>query len=75
MAKKKSLTNSFEYKGCKVEIHSKDGAEELRIDEEKIAIDRDADTGAYCSPDLPYQVHGTPEEIAKAIVDTKEIQA
>ncbi len=72
MAKKSKHVKKLDHQGCKIEIATYDVTEELKIDAKTIATSRDADTGAYVSPEAPYQAHGSLEELGKAIVDFRQ---
>ena len=66
-----NVVRSSGYKGSKIEVVAKGGDHEVQVDGKLIDTGRDSDTGAYVSSDLPYRVFGSLEEIAQAIVDTK----
>lgn len=73
MAKKPKNVKKLDHQGCKIEIVTHDVTEELKIDAKKIETSRDADTGAYVSPEAPYQAHGSLEELGKAIADNRQV--
>ncbi len=72
MAKKPKNVRKIDYQNCKIEIVKHDVTEELKIDAKAVETSRDADTGAYVSPEAPYRPHGSLEELAKAIVDSRQ---
>ncbi len=72
MAKKPKNVKKLDHHGCKIEIVTHDVTEELKIDAKTIETSRDADTGAYVSPEAPYQAHGSLEELGKAIADIRQ---
>lgn len=73
MAKKPKHVKKLDHQGCKIEIVTHDVTEELKIDAKTIETSRDADTGAYVSPEAPYQAHGSLEELGKAIADIRQV--
>ncbi len=72
MAKKPKNVKKLDHQGCKIEIETHDVTDELKIDAKTIETSRDADTGAYVSPEAPYQAHGSLEELGKAIADIRQ---
>ncbi len=72
MAKKPKNVQKIDYRNCKIEIATHDVTEELKIDGKATETSRDADTGGYVSSEAPYQVHGSLEELAKAIVEIRQ---
>ena len=72
MAKKPTNVKTLDHQGCKIEIVTHDVTEELKIDTKTTETSRDADTGAYVSPEAPYQAHGSLEELGKAIVEIRQ---
>lgn len=73
MAKPKpKKTDKVDYRNCKIEILHYDTDTEIRVDGKTVDIQRDSDTGAYLSPEAPYQTYATPEEAAKAVVDRRQ---
>jgi len=69
---KLNFVRSSDYKGSKIEVVMKSATHMVQLDGKLVDTDRDPDSGAYVSPDLPYQVFGSLEEIAQAVVDTKK---
>ena len=75
MAKKKAKkVEKSKYKDCEIEITFYDVEQELSIDKKVVDVLQDADTGAYSSPDLPYQTYGSLTEMAEKIIDSREAQ-
>lgn len=66
---KNSDVEQTSYKDHKIAIITKKGVSELRVDDKPIRTQRDADTGAYGSPELPYREFGSLDELGKAMVD------
>ena len=64
-----NLVEEIEYKGHKITIVMKEGRRELRLEEERRAVERDDDTESYRSPDLPYMTFPSLQELGKAMVD------
>ncbi len=64
-----NLVEEIEYKGHKITIVMKEGRRELRLEEERRAVERDDDTESYHSPDLPYMTFPSLQELGKAMVD------
>ena len=71
MAKKKKAAQSCDYKGCKIDVEVEGVVEGLKIDGTAVEIERDVDTSAYASPEAPYRVYGSLEELGKGIVDVR----
>ena len=69
--RKKKVVSDLEYRNCKIQVLERDVGHELHIDGKTTPAQRDADTGAYVSPEAPYQSFGTLEDLAKAIVDRR----
>ena len=72
MAKKKQqVIEEVDYKNSKIQVVAdpQTHAQELHIDDRVVHVERDDDTGAYYSPELPYQTHGSIQELAKALID------
>jgi hypothetical protein len=71
MAEGEAGTQSCTYKDCKIEIMQAGVSESLAIDGKSVDYIRDPDCGAYLSPDAPYRVYGSLEELGKGIVDVR----
>jgi len=48
-----------------------DAEERLEVGGQPIQIDRDPDTGAYVSPDIPYESYASADELAQALIDRR----
>lgn len=70
--KKPKKVDKLDYKDCKIEIRHFDVDKEVRIDSDDVTVEQDPDTGAYRSPEAPYQRYGTLEELAKAVIDARK---
>ncbi len=64
-----STVDKLSYKNHEIEVVEREAEQELRLDGEEMAVDRDADTGAYWSPDLPFRTYGSLQELGQAMVD------
>ncbi len=64
-----NLVEEIEYKNRKIEIVQKEGRHQLRLGNEPRTVERDVDTEAYHSPDLPYRSFASLQELGKAMVD------
>lgn len=69
--KKKKVLNELKYRDRKIEVVEENVGQGVHIDGKKALAERDADTGAYVSPEAPYETYGTLEDLAKAIVDRR----
>jgi len=70
-SKKKKVLNELKYRDRKIEVVEENVGQGVQIDGKKTLVERDADTGAYVSPEAPYETYGTLEDLAKAIVDRR----
>lgn len=64
-----SVVDRRSYKDHEIEVVEREAEQELRLDGEPMTIDRDADTGAYWSPALPFRTYGSLQELGQAMVD------
>lgn len=71
-SRKDKILEKITYKNCEIAIVEKVHAHEVQLDNKPISIARDADTGAYVSPECPYQTFGSLIELGKVIVDMRQ---
>ena len=71
MANRAKTLSKTEYKDCKIEIVEKDADQGIKINGKNFQHHQDADTGAFYCVEAPYQVFGSLDELAKAVVDVQ----
>jgi hypothetical protein len=64
-----SVVDKVDYKDHEVAVVEKETEHELRVDGNPVTTQRDADTGAYWSPDVPFRTFGSLQELGRAMVD------
>jgi hypothetical protein len=64
-----SVVDKVDYKDHEVAVVQKETEHELQVDGNPVTTQRDADTGAYGSPDLPFRTFGSLQELGRAMVD------
>ena len=69
--KQSKIVESISYKEQEIKIVDEGNGPELMLGDEKLDCKRDDVSGAYSSCLFPYQTFGSPQEIAKALIDSK----
>jgi hypothetical protein len=64
-----SVVDRIDYKEHEITVVEKETEHELQVDGNPVTTGRDADTGAYRSPDLPFRTYGSLQELGRAMVD------
>jgi hypothetical protein len=64
-----SVVDKVDYKDHEVAVVEKETEHELQVDGNPVTTQRDADTGAYLSPDLPFRTFGSLQELGRAMID------